>query len=97
MPRMKKELAADTEEIRRIVRKAERGAGAYPDKADVGVLNAISKLEYLEGKSPHGVPNMLLELDRKDEEIKRLHAQVLHLSAKLRKIHQLSNGWDEEA
>lgn len=95
MPKYKKEITAETPEIRRLVHKAQKRAGDFEDKADVEVLNQLSRLEYLKGTNEKGASNLLLELSRLEAENKKLHQDNALLKGKLKRINAMTSGWDE--
>lgn len=95
MSKLKPEFASNNEDMRRIVKKAQRAAGAYEDTADVSVLNDISRLEFLKTET-HGISNALLEVDKLEAVIRRQAAIIRSQRAKLKKIHSQSTGWDDE-
>lgn len=93
--KLKPEFSSSNEEMRRVVKRVQKGAGDFPDKADVSVLNDISRLEHLRAET-HGISNAILEIERLETQIRRLSLRAHNLEVKLRKINGLSSGWDGE-
>jgi hypothetical protein len=94
-PKLKDEFASDNQDMRRLVKRAEKGAGDFEDPADISVLNNISRLEFLKADSPHGVSNAILEVDKLEGLVRRQAATIRELEGKLKKIHELSSGWTD--